>query len=79
MNLFLEKIQLVQFLEYEIGLFSHMYGDITFLSQIDRDIGFVEIDKIQFQQVISNLLDNAVKFAVNDAPIVSIKAKKSDL
>lgn len=74
-NLFLEEIGFTQFLEYEIELFSRMYEDITFISQIDKEIGFIKIDKIQFQQVINNLLDNAVKFTENTDPIIAIKAQ----
>jgi signal transduction histidine kinase len=75
-NLFLEEIGFMQFLEYEINLFSHMYEDITFISHIDEGIGFIKIDKIQFQQVISNLLDNAVKFTEDIDAIIAVKAQK---
>ena len=36
----------------------------------------MEIDKIQFQQVINNLLDNAVKFASGMDSIIAISATK---
>ena len=48
---------------------------MRFISRIDADIGFVAIDKVQFQQVISNLLDNAVKFAREDDPTVFLSAE----
>ena len=75
-NLFRENINFAKFLEYEIELFSHIYPDITFISDISTDIWFVEIDKIQFQQVINNLLDNAVKFASGMDSIIAISATK---
>lgn len=77
-NLFLEKVHFPSFLEHEIDLFAHMNTDIAFRSDIDADIWFVSLDKIQFQQVISNLLDNAVKFLANDHPIIHISARKVD-
>lgn len=73
-SLFREAIHLPKFLEYEIELFSRTHQDITFLSQIDKNIGFVPIDKVQFQQVLTNLLDNAIKFASTTDSIVFLSA-----
>ncbi len=75
-NLFRENINFAKFLEYEIELFSHIYPDITFISDISIDIWFIEIDKVQFQQVINNLLDNAVKFTSGMDSIIAISATK---
>ena len=77
-NLFREKVEFPHFLEHEIELFSHIHADIAFTSNIDKKIGFVEIDKIQFQQVINNLLDNAVKFLDCNNPLIAISASKKD-
>lgn len=75
-NLFRENIEFAKFLEYEVELFSHVHSNITFRSKIDKKIGFVSIDKIQIQQVINNLLDNAVKFLDENNPTISISAHK---
>lgn len=75
-NLFRENIEFAKFLEYEVELFSHVYSNVTFRSKIDKKIGFVSIDKIQIQQVINNLLDNAVKFLDDNNPTISISAYK---
>jgi two-component system phosphate regulon sensor histidine kinase PhoR len=75
-SLFLEKIQFKQFLSHEIDLFRYPHPRIQIISNIDASIRFIEIDKIQIQQVITNLLDNAVKFAQNDTPIISVSALK---
>ncbi len=76
-NLFREKIEFSRFLESEIELFSHMHTGINFTSKIDKNIGFIEIDKIQFQQVINNLLDNAVKFLSEENPTISLSSSKT--
>lgn len=73
-NLFLERIQFAKFLEYEIDLFSHVNSDITVIVDIDTDIGFIKMDKIQFQQVLNNLLDNARKFAPAEDAIIRVIA-----
>jgi signal transduction histidine kinase len=77
-NLFRENVEFISFLSHEIELFSHVYADTTFRSELDRDIGFVQIDKIQFQQVINNLLDNAVKFTKHEDPLICISARKDN-
>lgn len=74
-NLFRENIEFGKFLEYEIELFSHVHSGISFQSKIDKNIWFIAIDKIQIQQVISNLLDNAIKFISDNAdPVIIISA-----
>ena len=75
-NLFRERVDIVRFLESEIEIFSHIHTAISFTSNIDKNIGSVEIDKIQFQQVISNLLDNAVKFLNGKNPTITVSALK---
>ncbi len=61
-NLFREIVAFPQFIEHEIELVAHVHDHIYFETVIDSEVGFVEIDKIQFQQVLNNLLDNAIKF-----------------
>ena len=53
-----------------------MYEDTTFINKIDHDVGFVSIDKIHFHQVITNLLENAIKFADQENPSILIEMKK---
>jgi len=46
---------------------------IHFINGIDKNIGFASIDKIQFRQVITNLVSNAIKFATNKKPTIIIE------
>jgi signal transduction histidine kinase len=40
---------------------------------MEKNIGFASIDKIQFRQVITNLISNAIKFATNEKPTIIIE------
>ncbi|NDK19669.1 ATP-binding protein [Candidatus Gracilibacteria bacterium] len=77
-TLFKEKVRISYLLETEFDIYSRMYEHIQFINQIDSKMGFVEIDKIQFQQVITNLLNNAVKFANPKDPTIILKAYKKN-
>ncbi len=77
-QLFLERIQFVKFLEHEVDLFTHVHTDITVITDFDKDIWFIKIDKIQFQQVLGNLLSNAVKFTQNEDAIIALSAHKKE-
>jgi signal transduction histidine kinase len=55
-----------------------MYEDITFIKEISPHLGFVNIDKIHFQQVITNLLENAIKFANAIDPVILIECSHED-
>ncbi len=50
-----------------------MYEDISFVKNISNDIGFINIDKIHFHQVLTNLIENAIKFADPTDPVVLIE------
>lgn len=74
--LFRERVHLSQLLQTEYEVYSRMYEQVDFINRIDEDIGFVKIDKIQFQQVITNLLQNAVKFLDKKDSVILIEAYK---
>lgn len=76
-SLFREKIEFAVWLQYEIDLFVHLHSDIVLVCDIDPRIWFIDIDKIQFQQVLGNLLDNASKFLEVDNPMISIRAYRT--
>lgn len=73
-----EKIDIWNLLEKEFSIYSRMYEDTTFINKIDQNIGFVDIDKIHFHQVLTNLLENAIKFADPENPSILIQSKRSD-
>lgn len=68
-----EKVQIWSLLEKEFEIYSRMYEDISFVKNISPHIWFINIDKIHFQQVITNLLENAIKFANTTDPVVLIE------
>ncbi|MBX9809447.1 HAMP domain-containing histidine kinase, partial [Candidatus Gracilibacteria bacterium] len=68
-----ENIDIGLLLEKEFDIYSHMYQNITFIKKISTQIGCVDIDKIHFQQVLTNLLENAIKFANPEEPVILIE------
>lgn len=62
-TLFRESVHIGDLLRSEVSTYARTNECIKFLCEISDTVGFMSIDKIQFQQVISNLLQNAVKFS----------------
>ncbi len=73
-TLFRERVQIARLLETECEIYAKMNEQIQFITRIDRSMGFIELDRIQFQQVIDNILQNAVKFACPKNPIIEVSA-----
>ena len=80
-DLFIEKVNLENLLLKKIERFKKEHIKINFTLNIDKKIWFVEIDKVQFKQVIDNLLNNSLKFCKNLRPIIDIlvKIKKKNI
>lgn len=76
--LFREKVQISNLLTSECEMYSHLYTNISFIDEIDRDIGFIDIDRIQFQQVITNIIQNAVKFLDKTSSKIRIRAYREN-
>jgi K+-sensing histidine kinase KdpD len=70
--LYIEKIKLSDIIIWEYDILHRIYPDIEFDISISNNIWFVDIDKVQFTQVISNLLYNAVKFVNKNNPKINI-------
>jgi len=70
--LYLEKIKLSDIIISEYDIVRRIYPDIKFTINISEKIWFLNIDKIQFTQVISNLYNNAIKFADINSPIIKV-------
>jgi signal transduction histidine kinase len=71
-SLYKEKIQISSLLETEFDVYSHTNENIKFIDNIDKKMWFIEIDKIQFRQVIENIITNAIKFVWKNNGIISL-------
>jgi len=60
-SLFKEDIKILKLLQNEISIFQKIHPDITFHSDFDESIKYISLDKVQFRQVIDNLINNALK------------------
>lgn len=60
-SLFKENIKILQFLHNEINIFKKIHPDVVFHIDFDESIDYISLDKVQFRQVIDNLLNNALK------------------
>ena len=75
-KLYLEKVDIVNLLNTEIKLIKSIYSNVKIdLNSFSKSY-FIEIDKVLFTQVISNLLNNSIKFIENKNPIISITLKE---
>lgn len=72
-ELFIQDIELNYLLEDKIEIFKRLNPNIDFIKDISLDIWYFKIDKIQFEQVIDNLINNAIKFC-NENPKIFISA-----
>ena len=77
-SLFRENIDIYGLFDEEIKISMKANPKIHFINGIDKNIGFASIDKIQFRQVITNLVSNAIKFATNKKPTIIIEWYKKD-
>jgi len=77
-SLFKEKVDIHRFLEKEIHYFTKNNKHINFDINIKKDLGKIEIDQVQFRQVIDNLINNAIKFADKEKPHIYFSAEKKD-
>lgn len=75
-SLFKERVHLINLLNHEIGLFQKIHPWITFITDFDESLKYLELDKVQFKQVIDNLINNAIKVINSDEWEISISCKK---
>ncbi len=72
-ELFKQKVDINVFLNEKVQ--NHKKENIEFILDITDDLHYINIDKIQFWQVIDNLIVNAIKFTNKETPKIYIKAK----
>lgn len=77
-TLYKEKIQLGHLLQNEFDIYSRMHPEMNFVNKIHPGIGYTSVDRIQFNQVVTNLLTNAIKFADTEYPSILLEAQKFD-
>lgn len=74
-ELYIEDIHIVNLLINELLIFEHTNENITFIDNIDHNMWFIKLDKIQFIQVIQNIMSNAIKFVNKERWIICITAQ----
>jgi signal transduction histidine kinase len=65
-SLFKERVHLTNLLKNEISLFKKVHTNITFIIDLDENISYFTLDKVQFRQVIDNLINNSIKIINQD-------------
>lgn len=75
-SLFKERVHLINLLKHEVWLFQKIHTSVTFITDFDSSITYIELDKVQFRQVIDNLLNNAIKVIDPEEWEISISCKK---
>ena len=71
-KLYKENINLKDVLKWEVHMFSISNKNIKFKLNLKNDVWLISLDKIQFIQVIDNLLTNAVKFSKNNKWVINV-------
>lgn len=75
-SLYFEKINIENLFFTEIDSLQKLYPHLKIYFNFDSKIEYIDLDKVQFTQVISNLLNNAVKFSSKKNPIISLKIRE---
>jgi len=76
-HLYIEKIKLENLFLFEIEWLQKLDKNLVVNVSFDKKIDFIDLDKVQFTQVISNLLHNWLKFANRISPVLNIIVKSS--
>jgi len=71
--LYIEKIKLKSIFLNQIDIFKKNNKNLEINFEFDDNIDYIDLDKIQFTQVISNLLTNAIKFCNHENPKIFIE------
>lgn len=76
-SLYIEKIKLENIFLLEIEALKKINPNLKIDLYFDQNINYLDLDKVQFTQVISNLLNNALKFSSKKAPIIYVEVKEN--
>ncbi len=77
-ELFKSKVDINLFLSEKLNNYKKTNDKLEFILDIDSEIDYITIDKIQFGQVIDNLIVNAIKFSNKEKPQIFIKILNID-
>lgn len=78
MKLFKQEVDLNFLLEDKIEFHEKSNKNTKFTKDIKNNIWEALIDRIQFEQVIDNLINNAIKFSNKNNPEILVKAYKKE-
>ncbi|MDD2907676.1 MAG: HAMP domain-containing sensor histidine kinase [Candidatus Gracilibacteria bacterium] len=74
-KLYIEKINIENLFLREIDSLSKINSNLVINFSFDKKVNYIDLDKVQFTQVISNLLHNGSKFSNNEKPVLNIVVK----
>jgi len=74
-SLYIEKVKLKDLMLWEIESVQKRSKNLVINFDFDENITFIDLDKVQFTQVISNLLNNAFKFLDKNNPRIDVIVK----
>jgi len=72
-KLFKEKVNVNKLLEEEIDIFKKINTSTYFNLDINKKEILLNLDIIQFTQVIDNLINNAIQFSDKEKPIINVE------
>ncbi len=75
-SLFRTDVDLSGWLWELIAIQSRMHEEVDFSAELDP-VGYISLDKVQFSQVFSNILANALKFAHKEHPKIIVILRKT--
>lgn len=75
-SLYIEKINFKTLIFSELDSIKKLNQNLNIEIDYDFNIDYIDIDKVQFSQVISNLLHNALKFSSKEKPVIRVEVRQ---
>lgn len=75
-KLYLSSVNICEFIQNEIYAITCANPNVNFDIEL-KNIGYKDIDEVQFRQVIQNLLWNALKFTNQDRAVIRIRLSRT--
>ena len=77
-NLIMKKIDINSSVERVIPMFSEQYKNHKIVFQKSNNQLFARLDEDKFQQIMTNLIDNACKYSKEDSTVIIITSSEGD-